>query len=243
MKPIGLNDIQALSRARQIFHDCYLVSSLNAFSRSSKGQKILQTHIAHDERGYVVRFSKIKDGAKDFFISQEFMNSISLADSSGKKHPTPQIHNPILKAVELAMRQLIIENPFKKSIINRLAFGYEPFEYNNPSRFMEMFTGIKPRIINEKTPHMTLKQNADKVIDTFSKIANDEDSCFVLGTGFKRPTTFVDWHCYTVKNVDDELGRVVLQEPRTHEQIALPYEVAIQRFKFLVGYLGKDLTP
>ncbi len=243
MKPIGLNDIQNLSRARQIFHDCYLVSSLNAFSRSPKGQKLLQNHIAHDERGYVVRFSKIKDGAKDFFISQEFMDRIALADATGKKHPVPKIHNPILKAVELAMRQLIIENPFKKSIINRLALGYEPFEYNNPSRFMEMFTGIKPRIINEKTPRMTLKHNVDEVVDTFSKIAHDEDSCFVLGTGFKRPTTFVDWHCYTVKNVDDVHEKITLQEPRTHDQITLPYEAAIQKFKFLVGYLGKDLTP
>lgn len=241
MKPIGLNDIQDLSRARQLFHDCYLVSSLNALARSTKGQKVLQKHIAHDERGYIVRFSKINNGAKDYFITQEFLERFSVADASGKHQRIPSEHNPILKAVELAMRKLVLENPFKKSILNRMVPGFEPFEYNNPSRFMEMFTGIKPTVINEKTPFMTLKHNKEEIYDTFSKIARDGDSCFVLGTGFKRPTTFADWHCYTIKNVDAKHEKITLLEPRTHEQIGLPYEVAIQKFKFLVGYFGKDL--
>lgn len=241
MKPISLDDIQGLSRARQLFHDCYLVSSLNILSRSPKGQKILQNHIAHDERGYIVRFSKIKDGAKDFFIKQDFYEKISIKDATGKRQPVPPEHNPILKAVELAMRQLVLENPFKKSIFNRFTLGFEAFEYNNPSRFLEMFTGIKPRVINENTPRMTLKHNAEEVIETFSKIAKDNDSCFIIGTGFKRPTTFADWHCYSVKNVNDIDKSITLLEPRTHDQIKIPYEVAIQKFKFLVGYFGKDL--
>lgn len=241
MKPIGLSDIQDLSRAKQLFHDCYLVSSLNALSRSSKGQKILQNRIAHDERGYIVRFSKINNGAKDYFISQKKLENVIFINENGQICDEARNHNPVLKAVEFAMRRLVWENPLKKSIINRLALGFESFEYNNPSRFLEMFTGIKPRVINEKTPRMTLKHNAEEVIETFSKIARDNDSCFIIGTGINRPTTFVDWHCYSVKNVNDNDKSITLLEPRTHEQIKIPYEVAIQKFKFLVGYLGKDL--
>ena len=39
MKPINLSEIKSLQRVKQHFHDCYLVTSMNALSNTEMGVK------------------------------------------------------------------------------------------------------------------------------------------------------------------------------------------------------------
>ena len=80
MKPIGFEDINSLQRVRQIFHDCYLVTSLNALSRSKNGRKILQNNIAKDCDNYRVRFQNINDKVEDFFVNEKEIEDLTLVD-------------------------------------------------------------------------------------------------------------------------------------------------------------------
>ncbi len=49
MKPINLSEIKSLQRVKQYFHDCYLVTSMNALSNTENGCKILQNNISRKE--------------------------------------------------------------------------------------------------------------------------------------------------------------------------------------------------
>lgn len=66
MKPIGIEDILSLNRSQQVFHDCYLVSSINALSRSENGRKILQNNIAREGNNFRIRFQNVNQNVEDF---------------------------------------------------------------------------------------------------------------------------------------------------------------------------------
>lgn len=80
MKPINLSEIKSLQRVKQHFHDCYLVTSINALSNTENGRKILQENILRAGNNFNIKFKNINGKAEDFFISEKEINELTLCD-------------------------------------------------------------------------------------------------------------------------------------------------------------------
>ena len=244
MKPVTLNEIQNLKHAVQYFQDCYLVSSIGALTRSKNGMKILSENIAHSGNDYRIRFKNINGESKDFFVTQKEADELIYMDKFLNPVPiNPDCpHNPIIKAIEVAMNKLLQQFPEKKPLICRLAGSNEKFEFNKPSNFLEMFTGKKPIKINESSIRFSLKSKAREAEEIFNKISQEPDSSFVAGTAINFSKNFSNYHCYSIKNVNNKNKTVQIFDHRLLKTFVLTYEEAIKKLKFIVGYFNKDLV-
>lgn len=246
-KFIPINDIEIcdLQKARQIFADCYLTSSLNSFCRTENGRSLLKQNItkAIDGEGFNIHFPLVKSKPQDVFITEKEIKNLQLTDRFANRVDHGYEENNIQKAVELAMDKLINKYPSLKSFICMYANCVEDFEYNFPSVFMKAFTGYKPIIINEKTLRMSLKSNKDKVFQLFEDIDKSKgDFNFVAGTGFRFKKGFDDWHCYTLENVDMKNNSVTVYNGRDGESRKIDFKTFIEKFKYLTGYISKSFT-
>ena len=241
MKPINLSEIKSLQRAKQHFHDCYLVTSMNALSNTENGRKILQENILREGNNFNIKFKNINGKSEDFFVSEKELNDLTLCDRFFNPIELNEPHNPILKAVEVAMNKLLKKYPDKKSFINRLYKTNEEFEYNNPSRFLEMFTGIKPININENSIRMSLKNKIDEAKEVLEKIGNEKTNSFIAGTGHKFIKGLTNWHCYTLENVNNANKTAKIFDNRYQEEITLSFNDFIKKIKYITGYFNEDL--
>lgn len=241
MKPINLSEIKSLQRAKQHFHDCYLVTSMNALSNTENGRKILQENILREGNNFNIKFKNINGKSEDFFVSEKELNDLTLCDRFFNPIELKEPHNPILKAVEVAMNKLLKKYPDKKSFINRLYKTNEEFEYNNPSRFLEMFTGIKPININENSIRMSLKNKIDEAKEVLEKIGNEKTNSFIAGTGHKFIKGITNWHCYTLENVNNANKTAKIFDNRYQEEFTLSFDDFIKKIKYITGYFNEDL--
>ena len=240
MKPISLKEIATLGTAKQHFCDCYLVSTISALSQSKKGTRILQNNILRDADNFKINFKNINGNSEDYFVSQKEMDNLILVDQFVNPIKIEVPHNPLIKAIEVAMNKMIKRHPLKKSFFNRLVRCDESFEYNRPSRFLEMFTGIKPIAINESGIRMTLKKKKSEVLEILTKIARDKDSAFIFGTGARSIGKLNSWHCYTINDVDPAKKIITVYDHRKTSEMQLSFEDAINKFKFITGYFGEN---
>lgn len=139
------------------------------------------------------------------------------------------------------MNKLLSKFPDKKSFINRLYKTNEQFEYNNPSRFMEMFTGITPLNINEKSFRMSLRKNSDDAKGLFQQIGNNNNSSFIVGTGHNFINGMTNWHCYTLEKVDNTNKTIQIFDHRFQEKITMPFDEAVKKLKYITGYFNENL--
>ena len=241
MKPITSTEINNLKTAIQYFQDCYLVSSVSALARSSNGRKFLAENIAHTKDGYRIKFNNINGKAKDFFVSQKETDDLVYLDKYMNPMPLTQPHNPVIKAIEVAMNKLLTQFPSKKPLICRFPNCNEKFEYNKPSNFMEMFTGRKPLVINESSFRISLKSKEKESIEIFDKISDQPQNSFVTGTAINFHKGLSDNHCYSITKTDKNARTIEFFDHRFLEKITLTYEEAIKKLKFIVGYFDKDL--
>ena len=241
MKPINLSEIKSLQRVKQHFHDCYLVTSMNALSNTENGRKILQENILREGNNFNIKFKNINGKSEDFFVSEKELNDLTLCDRFFNPIELKEPHNPILKAVEVAMNKLLKKYPDKKSFINRLYKTNEEFEYNNPSRFLEMFTGIKPININENSIRMSLKNKIDEAKEVLEKIGNEKTNSFIAGTGHKFIKGITNWHCYTLENVNNANKTAKIFDNRYQEEFTLSFDDFIKKIKYITGYFNEDL--
>lgn len=241
MKPINLSEMKSLQRVKQHFHDCYLVTSMNALSNTENGRKILQENILREGNNFNIKFKNINGKSEDFFVTEKELNDLTLCDRFFNPIELKEPHNPILKAVEVAMNKLLKKYPDKKSFINRLYKTNEEFEYNNPSRFLEMFTGIKPININENSIRMSLKNKIDEAKEVLEKIGNETTNSFIAGTGHKFIKGLTNWHCYTLENVNNANKTAKIFDNRYQEEITLSFEDFIKKIKYITGYFNEDL--
>ena len=239
MKPISTNEIKNLKYAIQYFQDCYLVSSIGALTRSRNGMKILAENIAHSGDDYRIKFRNINGESKDFFVTQKETDDLIYMDKFLNPHFLP--HNPVIKAIEVAMNKLLQQYPSKKPFVCRIPNCNEEFEFNKPSNFLEMFTGKKPIKLNENSIRPTLKTKAKESTDIFDKISDNPDSSFVAGTAANFSKNFSNYHCYSIKKVNKNNQTVELFDHRLLGSLVITYEEAIKRLKFIVGYFNKDL--
>lgn len=239
MPQLNINDIRSLKYARQYFHDCYLVSSLHALAQSGNGVKILQKNILHEGEDFNIRFSGL---GKNFSISKDEFDSLEFVDRYCNPQPPKEPYNPVLQAVELAMRKVISAYPSKKSLTCRLARCRENFEYNFPSNFMEMFAGKKPNVINERGLRMSLSSKKNEVMDLFEKLdKSTTGDSFVVGTGLHVFSKLPDCHVFVLKKVDLKNGKIYILDNRSKKIIALSLNDALKNLKFITGYFNSDL--
>lgn len=150
-------------------------------------------------------------------------------------------HNPIIKAIEVAMNKLLKKHPSKKSITCRLANCNEKFEFNKPSNFLNMFTGEKPIILNEGNIYRTLKSKKEETTKLLNEMSKTKDNSFVAGTSILLDRRLNDFHCYSIKSVNKDTQELELFDHRHQNIIKLTYEEAIKKLKFLVGYFENGL--
>lgn len=241
MKPINFEEIKSLQRVKQHFHDCYLVTSLNSLSNSENGRKILQNNILREGSNFKIKFKNVNGNQEDFFITEKEIDNLTLCDRFFNPIELKEPHNPIIKAIEVAMNKLLSKFPDKKSFINRLYKTNEQFEYNNPSRFMEMFTGITPLNINEKSFRMSLRKNSDDAKGLFQQIGNNNNSSFIVGTGHNFINGMTNWHCYTLEKVDNTNKTIQIFDHRFQEKITMPFDEAVKKLKYITGYFNENL--
>ncbi len=241
MKPINFEEIKSLQRVKQHFHDCYLVTSLNSLSNSENGRKILQNNILREDSNFKIKFKNVNGNQEDFFITEKEIDDLTLCDRFFNPIELKEPHNPIIKAIEVAMNKLLSKFPDKKSFINRLYKTNEQFEYNNPSRFMEMFTGITPLNINEKSFRMSLRKNSDDAKGLFQQIGNTNNSSFIVGTGHHFIKGMTNWHCYTLEKVDNKANTIQIFDNRYQEPITMSFDEAVKKLKYITGYFNESL--
>ena len=241
MKPINFEEIKSLQRVKQHFHDCYLVTSLNSLSNSENGRKILQNNILREGSNFKIKFKNVNGNQEDFFITEKEIDDLTLCDRFFNPIELKEPHNPIIKAIEVAMNKLLSKFPDKKSFINRLYKTNEQFEYNNPSRFMEMFTGITPLNINEKSFRMSLRKNSDDAKGLFQQIGNTNNSSLIVGTGHHFIKGMTNWHCYTLEKVDNKANTIQIFDNRYQEPITMSFDEAVKKLKYITGYFNESL--
>ena len=243
MKPISVTQILELRNAPQHFHDCYLVSSINALTRCKNGINILRQNIQTTNNGYRIRFNNVFGKQEDYFVTEEECKMLTLCDNYANEIPVEQQHNPIIKAIEVAMNKLIRKHPTKKPLISRLVKCNEKFEYNKPSNFLEMFTGRKPIELNEGTlMRMTLKQDKEKAIELLDKMYSEEDFCFVAGTGINYSGELTNTNCYTITRVNNKYENVDIKDNKLQKSIRQSYDQFIREIKYIVGYFNDQLV-
>lgn len=242
MKPIGFDDINSLQRVRQIFHDCYLVTSLNALSRSKNGRKILQNNIAKDCDNYRVRFQNINDKVEDFFVNEKEIEDLTLVDKFLNPIELDFPKNPIISAVEIAMNKMLTKYPDKKPLSSRLFECSEKFEYNRPSNFLEWFTGKKPISINEASLRMSLRSKKKEAVELLEQIGETEDNnSFVIGSGHNFIKGITNWHCYTIEKIDLKNRTVTIFDNKYRDEIVMPFNDLIKKFKYITGFFDDSL--
>ena len=239
MPPLSLNEILSLRHTKQYFHDCYLVSSLHALTQSENGIKLLQKNITKDEFAYNILF----DGAKESIrVTDDDLRGLEFLDKYYNYKPPKEPYNPILKAVEVAMSKLLSKYPSNKPWYCHLAKGNEKFEYNFPSKFMQLFTGKIPNSVNEKTINMKISSKTPEAMDLFEKIENSgTNNSFVAGTGLRFFTKLPDIHVFVLKQVDLNAGKVHIHDSRTKQDIVLSVKDALDNLKYITGYFNEDL--
>ena len=244
MRPIGLDEIKSLIRAKQYFQDCYLVSGIGALAKSKNGEKVLAKSITHTDNGYCIKFSNVNKKSEDFFVTQKEIDDLVYMDKYLNPIPIDSKfpHNPIIKAVEVAMNKLLGKHPPKKPLLCRIPSCNEKFEFNKPSNFLEMFTGKKPHILNESGIKLNLRSKKNECIDLLNRISEDSDNAFVAGTAMTLNKKLHNFHCYNIHNINKESRTIDLFDHRGQNNVRISYDEAINNLKYIVGYFGKDLT-
>ncbi len=242
MYPISSHHIIPIQNAQQVFHDCYLVASLGALSRNIKGRKILENNISHNDKFFSIKFENVYGRQESYTVTKQAINNMMLCKSpKGEKNKLGETTPQIIKAVELAMNRLLQKHPFKKPFIYRLMAHQQDFEYNKPSRFLNMFTGKKPLTLNEGGIIMSLFEKQKKAMKLLNEIEKDDGAIFVAGTGINFWGGLPSWHCYTVKNVSIKKNKITLFDHKENREIKLSIQNALHQLKFFTGYFSKDL--
>lgn len=237
-QPISTKEVKALRVAKQHFSDCYIVSSLEAFSNSSNGVKMLQKRIYYsdDDLQTLKCCLYSPDGNKQYYyvpVSQTLKGYEKLY-----KHQ----NNKIVRALDISVNEY--EKQYRtKPLICRIASFFKnfAFEFNIVSNFMKQLTGKEPTVnIAEKSLNINLKPYKKEVMELFKRLDSEKDHSIVIGSGIKK----VDdkrWHVYVLEDVNLAENKVTLKNKRGNVRKVIPIEEVLENFKYIVGYFGEDL--
>ncbi|MBO6088249.1 hypothetical protein J6P92_07910 [bacterium] len=238
MHPISFDEIISLRTAKQNFSDCYLVSSINALTRTENGRKILSQNIQRCGENFCIRFNDVNGQAETYLVKQAECDELILMDKYLNPVKLRVPNHPIIKAIEVAMNKLLKLHPDKKPFLCKIPDCQERFEFNKASVFFKMFTGIRPITINESGLKMSLK-NDEQIAGRIFNEMKDRKGSFVMGTGYHF-NPFEDLpHCYAVRSTDN--GLVELYDSRRQASIARDFDGTIKSMKYICGYFNDML--
>lgn len=234
---ISDKDIDGFEHAKQHFSDCYLMSSLETLSHTPNGRKILQEHIEYDDKNpkLINCYLHNKNGEKEKY-------TVPINAVVGKYEKLYRLQpNEIVRSLDISIDQYETKHK-SKPLISRIAdtFNDYSFEKNFPSHFMEVLTGIKPRVIAETDLNLDLSGYKDQVMELFKRMDEEKEHSFVMGTGVK----MLDgrhWHVYVLQDVNLEEGTVTVKEKRANKPRKMKIDTALNTFKYIVGYFNSDL--
>lgn len=254
------NDINSLRTALQEYSDCYLISSLEALSKSKEGRKILFQNIKKTNveiklkdfsdditdsttgtfkfnlNVFKIIFNNINDKKEAFTIGLKELNKYFNIYSKQKNH--------LVYAMKMAMQKLIEKHPTKKPLISRIANPFKmKFEYNKPSNFLRMFTGKEPIVVGESDINLNLKKYKDIVFPILEKMGATpkENYSFVVGTGIKGYTKTKSWHCLVIEHVNGKDKIVTVKNKRANAKQSMSFDDFLKKFKYIVGYFNENL--
>lgn len=236
--PISNKDVESLHPVEQYFSDCYIVSSLEAFSNSSNGRKMLQNRISYtDNNLQTIQCRLFTPEGK----IQCYKVPVSQALKGYEKVYKHQ-DNKIVRAIDISVDEY--EKRFKtKPLICRIASAFKDFlfEFNITSNFMKRLTGKEPTvIIAEKAFNINLKPYKKEVMELFKKMDKDKNHSFVIGTGIKK----VDgrrWHVYVLEDVNLAENKVIIKNKHGNIRKTVSIEEVLNNYKYIVGYFNHDL--
>ena len=228
---------------------CYSDSALQSIASTKTGRNILKSRIkiqTNASADYAYKFTFTVNGkneiyrvnpsdywGKYFKITKRFVED--------EKYPG-NFHEPNDKnfniAYNIAISKLIEKHPTQKGILYRICkFPFRQAlkcEFNKPSRAFEWLTGIKPDVLFE-SGLKKLKNSPDEVRSLLNRIANSEESGFILLTGAKKVQTIPSWHCLKILKVIPQQNKVTLFDNRFQKTYTYTYDDIISYFKSIVG--------
>ena len=153
-------DIDSLKDAKQHFSDCYIMTTLETLSQTSNGRKVLKKQINRDDSNpeIINCYLYNKDGKRE-----KFSVPTSFATNEYSKLFKYQ-PNEIVRSVNISVNEF--EKKYKaKPFISQIRDNTKDyvFEYNFPSNFMKMITGVEPIVIGESNLNIDLMKYKDEV--------------------------------------------------------------------------------
>lgn len=231
------SDIDGFEHAKQHFSDCYLMSTLETLSQTENGRKVLQEQIQYDDKNpkLINCYLYNQNGNKEKYTVP--VNAVvGKYEKLYRRQP-----NEIVRSVDISIDKY--EKKYKsKPLICRLAdtVNTYTFEKNMPSHFMEVLTGIKPRVIAEKDFNLDLNGYKKEVMELFERMDKEKEHSFVMGTGMKM-LDGRQWHVYVLQDVNLKDGTITVKEKRANKPRIMKIDTALNTFKYIVGYFNSDL--
>ncbi len=234
---ISDKEIDSLKDAKQHFSDCYLMTTLETLSHTENGRKILKEQIQHDnnEPNRINCYFYNKFGEKEIYSTP-----VNIVTKEYKKVYEKQ-PNEIVRSVDISVNEY--EKKHKsKPIYSKIGDNLKDyvFEYNLPSNFMKMLTGIKPHTIGETDLNLDLTPYKTEVMELFSRMDKEKNHSFVISTGIKSLDGH-RWHVYIIENVDLSNNTITVKEKRENRPQTMSIDEALKTFKFITGYFNSDL--
>lgn len=230
-------EIDEIKNAKQHFSDCYLISTLESFTQTETGREILKQQVQRDDTNpYQINLKLFnKNGQKELY---KIPTNIVLDNYKKLYKYQP---NDIIRSFNISLNEH--EKRYKdKPLICQIRDNFKTykFEYNLPSNFMKMLTGIEPRVIGESDININLVKYKKEVLELLKKMQEEKNYNFVISTGIK-PLNGHYWHVYTIQDVNLEKNTITIKEKRENTPTTMSIDKALKTFKFIAGYLDSDL--
>ncbi len=231
------NDIAGLRSAKQHFSDCYLIGTLETLTQTDNGKKILKENIQRDDDNpeIVNCYLYKKNGEKEKFTIPT-TSVLKGYEKVYKKQP-----NEIVRSINISVNEY--EKKYKsKPTLCRILDNFKSyaFEYNLPSNFMKMITGVQPRVIGETDLNLNLTSYKDEVMELFKRMDKEDKHSFIISTGAKALNGH-RWHVYVIQDVNLENNTITIKEKRKNKPETMSIDEALKTFKFIAGYFNSDL--
>lgn len=235
---ISDKDIETLKGATQHLSDCYLMSSIESLTHSENGRQVLKNQIERDDDNpniincyfytkngekekYSIPTNKAVEGYEELYNIQE---------------------NEIIRSLDISVAEYEKKHKSKPWIcrLSEIFKKKYKFENNLPSHFMEILTGVNPRVIAEQDFNLSLKSYKSEVMELFKQMEKEKNHSFVIGTGQKK-FDGRRWHVYIIQDVDLQNNTITFKEKRKNELQTMDIDTALKTFKYITGYFNSDL--
>ena len=236
---ISNKEIDELTDAKQHFSDCYLMTSLETLSHSENGRKILKEHIKHDDiNPNIINCYLFTPQGQRIMYRIPTDRIIKGYNKLYKAQP-----NEIIRSMDISVAEY--EKKFKsKPWICRFTDNFKNYEFENnlPSHFLKIFTGKNPTVnIGEQDFNLDLSNYKDEVMKLFERMDKEKNHSLLIGTGIKM-LNGRSWHVYVLQDVDLKNNTVTVKEKRSNKPQVMNIDMALNTFKYIVGYFNSDLN-